>query len=100
MQEICQEIQSRLLAMQDLKYRDFHGALMPTVEKERIIGIRVPKLRKFAKELAGNPDIGVFLKDLPQQRSWREIRILGCFLKIYPIHITRKIMYMRFCSSR
>lgn len=65
MQEICQEIQSRLLAMQDLKYRDFHGALMPTVEKERIIGIRVPKLRKFAKELAGNPDIGVFLKDLP-----------------------------------
>ena len=65
MQEICQEIQSRLLAMQDLKYREFHGALMPTVEKERIIGIRVPKLRKFAKELAGNPDIGVFLKDLP-----------------------------------
>lgn len=65
MKEICREIQSRLLAMQDLKYRDFHGALMPTVEKERIIGIRVPKLRKFAKELAGNPDIGVFLKDLP-----------------------------------
>ena len=59
MQEICREIQARLLEMQDLEYRDFHGALMPTIEKERIIGIRVPKLRRLAKELAGNPDIGV-----------------------------------------
>lgn len=65
MQEICREIQARLLEMQDLEYRDFHGALMPTIEKERIIGIRVPKLRRLAKELAGNPDIGVFLKELP-----------------------------------
>lgn len=37
--------------MQDMQYRDFHSALMPTVEKSRVIGIRVPQLRRYAKQL-------------------------------------------------
>ena len=41
-----------LFALQDKNYREFHARLMPNIEKERIIGIRVPVLRKYAKELA------------------------------------------------
>ena len=65
MSTICQEIKTRLFEMQDFGYRDFHGRLMPTVDKNVIIGVRTPQLRKFAKELSGRPDIGEFLGQLP-----------------------------------
>ena len=48
--------------MQDCSYRDFHSRLMPTVEKERIIGIRTPQLRRFSKTVG---EAGSFLKELP-----------------------------------
>lgn len=40
-----------LFAMQDLTYRDFHSKLMPTVDKELVIGVRTPQLRKYSKDL-------------------------------------------------
>ena len=42
---LTEKIRKELLEMQDLPYRDFHAKLMPTVEKETVIGIRVPVLR-------------------------------------------------------
>ena len=54
-----------LFSMQDLKYRDFHSALMPTVDKEKVIGVRVPALRKFAKSIYGTPEAEEFLLSLP-----------------------------------
>lgn len=44
------ELVKRLLAEQDLKYRDFHASLLPNIDKKRIIGVRVPTMRKIAKE--------------------------------------------------
>ncbi len=49
--EVIPKVQQDLFAMQDLKYRDFHAKLMPTVEKESVIGVRVPVLRTYAKEI-------------------------------------------------
>lgn len=46
------ELQQELFKLQDLKYRNFHSKLMPGIDKETIIGIRTPVLRKFAKEFA------------------------------------------------
>ncbi len=60
-------IRKRLFEMQDLKYRDFHSGLMPTVDKEKIIGVRTPQLRKFAKELAKTESATEFLKILPHE---------------------------------
>ncbi len=51
--------------MADEKYRDFQSKLMPTVPKEKIIGIRTPLLRKFAKEFSKTPEAEGFLKNLP-----------------------------------
>ena len=48
------ELVKRLLAEQDLKYRDFHASLLPNIEKKSIIGVRVPTMRKIAKEFAEN----------------------------------------------
>ncbi len=60
-------IREELFKMQDLKYRDFHSKLMPTVLKDKIIGVRVPVLRKFAKELAKSKEYGDFLECLPHK---------------------------------
>ena len=46
-----ESIQSKLLAMQDISYRDFNAKLIPTVDPKLMIGIRTPLLRKFAKDL-------------------------------------------------
>lgn len=44
------ELVKQLFENQDLKYRDFHAALVPNISKDTIIGVRVPVLRKLAKE--------------------------------------------------
>ena len=60
-----QMITERLLSLQDLKYKQFHSKLIPTVHPEVIIGVRTPKLRELAKELKGTPEADAFLKTLP-----------------------------------
>ncbi len=41
-----------LLAWQDVDYRAFQSALMPTVDPATVIGVRTPILRRLAKEMA------------------------------------------------
>ena len=61
------EIQQRLFALQDTGYRDFHAALMPTVDKALVIGVRSPALRALAKELKGTEQAAAFMAELPHQ---------------------------------
>ena len=61
------ELQQRLFELQDLKYRDFHSRLMPGVDKDKIIGIRTPVLKKFAKEYMKEPGWKQFLRELPHK---------------------------------
>lgn len=67
MLEIEKYVQQSLFELQDEKYRDFHAALMPTVDKETVIGVRSPQLKKFAKEFYKNGDYESFLKILPHK---------------------------------
>lgn len=60
-----EEIQKHLFELQDIKHRDFHSRLMPDTDKETIIGIRVPVLRKYAKSIAGTELSEKFIKELP-----------------------------------
>lgn len=59
------EIRKRLFEEQDLKYRDFHAKLIPNISKERIIGVRMPALRKYAKELMKGGAWREFMKETP-----------------------------------
>ena len=61
------ELQQQLFTLQDLKYRDFHSRLLPGIDKETIIGIRTPVLRKFAKEFGKTEIAKAFLQELPHQ---------------------------------
>lgn len=60
-------IRDRLFEMQDLKYRDFHSKLMPTVSKELVIGVRTPDLRRFAKEISNTSYSESFMDILPHK---------------------------------
>lgn len=54
-----------LRELQDPAYRDFHCKLMPTVDPRRVIGVRTPALRKFARAFARTDDAAPFLRQLP-----------------------------------
>ena len=56
--------QSELLSMAEGEYREFSASLMPTVDKDRVLGVRIPELRKYAKRLVEYED---FLEKLPHR---------------------------------
>ena len=59
------DITEQLFMLKDEKYKEFHSRLMPDIEPDRIIGIRVPVLRRLARELVKNGEAGEFIKVLP-----------------------------------
>lgn len=61
-----EKIVKELFEMQDEKYRDFQSALIPGSDLEKVIGIRTPLLRKYAKNLPLE-DAKAFLLELPHE---------------------------------
>ena len=57
--------QELLFQLQDKGYRDFQSKLIPTIPVETIIGVRIPAIRKLAKEYGKDPESVEFLKQLP-----------------------------------
>ena len=68
----------QLFALADEDYRRFQIPLIPTVDPQRVIGVRTPALRRLAKEVAGTPEADAFLKDLPH--TYYEENNLHAFL--------------------
>lgn len=66
-EEVQKKVKQELFELQDLKYRDFHAKLIPTMEKEKIIGVRTPALRGFAKKFGKTEESKLFIKKLPHQ---------------------------------
>jgi len=61
------DIKARLYSLKEEKYRDFSAKLMPTVDKSRVLGVRIPLLRKMAKELTKTQKAHEFIKSLPHE---------------------------------
>lgn len=71
-----------LFENQDLEYRDFNSKLIPNISKVKIIGVRIPIIRKIAKEIKDNSYIEEFLNELPHK--YQEENILhGILLSMY-----------------
>lgn len=62
-------IRRELEALVDPAYRDFQAGLVPTVDPARILGVRTPALRSYAKQLARErpSDARAFLAALPHE---------------------------------
>lgn len=60
-------VREKLFQMQDTAYRDFNSKLIPNVDKELVIGVRVPQLRAFAKEFSKHELCAEFISTLPHE---------------------------------
>lgn len=54
-----------LFSLQDEKYKAFDQKLVPNIDPQTMIGIRVPVLRRYAKSIQGTPPADNFIKNLP-----------------------------------
>ncbi len=61
------DITAQLFAQQDKAYADFQSKLLPTVQRETVIGVRTPDLRKMAKQICKTPAAQEFLHCLPHR---------------------------------
>ena len=60
-------VYDRLAACCNEKYRDFQSNLVPNIQKEKILGVKTPDMRKIAKEINGTAEAQSFLKELPHK---------------------------------
>ena len=81
MSDIISEIQKEFFENQDIEYRDFNAKLLPTVDRDTMIGIRTPVIRNIAKKYAEREDIGDFLSALPH-RYYDENNIHGAIISL------------------
>ena len=66
-QTLIRRVQEQLFEMQDKDYRDFHSKLIPNISPERMIGVRTPALRKYAKQFGKTEEAAIFLEELPHR---------------------------------
>ena len=59
------DITQKLFSMQDEKYRDFASKLIPNIQKDSMIGVRLPHIKKLAKELYRSGEYIGFINMLP-----------------------------------
>ena len=59
-------IQEKLFEYQDLGYREFNSKLIPNIDKETMIGVRIPDIRKIEKSLS-TEEKEEFLLKLPHK---------------------------------
>ena len=85
-------IENRLheLADTQTEYREFNTRTLATVAPERVMGVRVPALRKLAREVNRSSDRDSFLAELPHR--WYEEDALHAFIlcleRDYPRAVT------------
>jgi 3-methyladenine DNA glycosylase AlkD len=51
----------------DNNYKEFQSKLIPNINKDTILGIRTPALRRMAKDIFNSNEIDKFLNDLPHK---------------------------------
>lgn len=72
-----EEIKNNLFEMQDKKYKEFHSGLCPNTDN--IIGVRIPILREYAKNLVKQYSIDELLKNIGNN-YYEEIMLQGMII--------------------
>ena len=60
-------IVEELFKMKDEQYKKFNAKIIPTLDEKKIIGVRIPLLREFAKTIMKTKEGKNFLKELPHK---------------------------------
>ena len=75
--QIKEEIKNKLKELADSKYKEFHSGLCPNTEN--ILGVRVPVLRNYAKEISKQYEIEVLLKNIDNE-YYEEVLLQGMLI--------------------
>ena len=67
----------RELADKDGQYREFNARVVATADPATMLGVRVPKLRRLAREVSRSGDRDAFLGELPHR--WYEEYLVHAF---------------------
>ena len=86
------EIEKELLNMQDKKYKEFQKGICPGVEE--IIGIRIPMLRNYAKELLQKYDFKQLMESIPNN-YYEEIMLQGMLIGQAKLDFNEIIKYIK-----
>lgn len=89
---IKKEIQNKLLLMQNLKYKEFHSQLCPGTNN--IIGIRIPILRNYAKQLIKQYNYKELLNEIGNQ-YYEEIMLQGMIIGLAKLSIDETFEYLK-----
>ena len=60
-------VYERLAECRDEAYREGVSKLVPNIQKETILGVRTPEMRRIAKEIRGTEEARAFLAALPHR---------------------------------
>lgn len=63
-------VREMLFENQDVKYGDFHSKLIPGIDREKIIGVRLPVIRKIAKKAALDERFALLDDFVPLIDNW------------------------------
>ena len=95
-----EKIQQYLLSMKDEKYRDFTLPLIPNIDQDTFIGVRLPVIQKYAKSLDEDTK-NVFLSEL--SHYYHEENILHAFIlsniKDYDEFITKTDAFLPYVTN-
>ena len=85
------KILKQLFELQDKKYKEFHSSLCPNVDN--IIGVRIPELRKLAKQIAKeNPK--EFIENPVKKQYYEEIMLEAFVIGYMKATLEEKLHYL------
>lgn len=87
-----ENIREKIYGLADEKYKQFHSSLCPGVNN--LVGVRVPVLRKYAKELVGKYNLKEILRNL-QGDYYEEILLEGMLIGMAQIDVEQRIQYIK-----
>lgn len=85
------EIEKRIFELADEKYKEFHSGLCPNTKN--IIGVRVPVLRNYAKEIAKG-DFRTYL-DNAKNEYYEEIMLQGMVIGLSKMDVEESLNYIK-----
>lgn len=88
-----EEIRSKLISQADEEYKKFNSSLCPNTDKDMFIGVRMPIIRKYAKELLKKYCVEDIVKNIGND-YYEEIILEGIIIATAKIKLEEKLVYV------
>lgn len=80
--ELKTEIKQELLKLEDKKYLEFSKGLNPQMKDVKQIGIRIPLIRQYAKDLSKKYDLEYLMENIDEE-YYEELMLKGFLIGLY-----------------